>query len=80
MVPNLGVLLGLLYHVNDLFLVRNPVLVPSVDSGRVMDAQNVNRLDFEVGMFELYSRIQLMSRSMVTDSALQHEQVHLPRS
>ena len=27
-----------------------------------MDAQNVNRLDFEVGMFELYSRIQLMSR------------------
>jgi len=37
----------------DLVLVANPVLVPAVDSGRVVDAQNINVLDLETSTLEL---------------------------
>ena len=40
---------------DNLVLVRHPVEVPSVNSGRVVDTQHVHRLDLKVGRFELTS-------------------------
>ena len=34
-------------------LVIDPVLVPAIDSGRVVNAEDVNILDFEASAFEL---------------------------
>jgi len=36
-----------------LLLVANPVQVPPVDSGRIMDSKDVDGPDFKVGVFEL---------------------------
>ncbi len=38
---------------DDLLLVREPVLVPTVESSTIMHAENVDVLDFEAGRFEL---------------------------
>ena len=38
---------------NDLVLVRYPVLVPAPDGGRVVNAENVNILDLETVVFQL---------------------------
>lgn len=43
---------------DDLVLVGNPVLVPSVNGGRVVDAQDIDRLDFKVGVFKLRWRVR----------------------
>lgn len=38
---------------DNLVFVGNPVLVPSVDGGRVVNAQDIDRLDLKVGVFKL---------------------------
>ena len=38
---------------HNLLLVREPVEVPPVDGGRVVDAEDVDRLDLKVGRLEL---------------------------
>jgi hypothetical protein len=38
---------------DNLVLVGNPVLVPSVDGSRVVNAQDIDRLDLKVGVFKL---------------------------
>jgi len=40
-------------------LVLDPVLVPAIDSGRVVDTEDINILNFETSAFELEFRDKL---------------------
>lgn len=48
---------------NNLVLIRDPVFVPAVDSGRVMDAQDIDRLHLETSVLKLGNNRTRMRQS-----------------
>ena len=45
---------------DDFVLVTDPVLVPAVDGGRIVNAKNIDVLDLETSAFQLEKRLNLV--------------------
>jgi len=41
---------------DDFVLVADPVLIPAIDGGRIVNAKNINVLDLETSTFQLLKR------------------------
>lgn len=42
---------------DDSLLIANPVLVPAIDGGRIVNTKDVNVLDFKAGTLELHDTL-----------------------
>jgi len=54
---------------DNFLLVTNPILVPAVDGGRIVNAKNINVLDLETSAFQLVERVLF---NMVFEFARRH--------